>query len=67
MNTENGLIHAILLDRRGGGRTLDWTGIEKWTPELASAANLPVATEALTMSQCQGVHIHKIDTETPGY
>jgi zinc transporter len=33
MNTENGLIHAILLDGKGGGKSLDWAGIGEWTPE----------------------------------
>jgi len=33
MNSESGLIHAILLDGKGGGRILNWTGIEEWAPE----------------------------------
>ena len=28
-----GLAHAYLLDGRGGGELLDWTGIERWTPD----------------------------------
>ena len=27
-----GIIHAFLLDGRGGGESLDWDGIERWTP-----------------------------------
>jgi zinc transporter len=27
-----GLAHAYLLDGRGGGRPLDWNGVERWTP-----------------------------------
>ena len=33
MSTEFGLIHAILLDGKGGGKPLDWTGIEAWSPD----------------------------------
>jgi zinc transporter len=33
MSTEaSGLAHAYLLDGRGGGAPLDWTGVERWTP-----------------------------------
>ena len=28
----SGIIHAYLLDGRGGGQALDWDGIERWTP-----------------------------------
>ena len=28
----SGIIHAFLLDGRGGGEALDWQGIERWTP-----------------------------------
>ena len=31
--TDNGLIHAYLLDGKGGGRPLDWSEIRQWTPE----------------------------------
>ncbi len=33
MTTENGLIRAFLLDGRGSGRMLDWSGIKCWKPE----------------------------------
>jgi zinc transporter len=29
----NGLVHAFVLDGRGGGEALDWNGIERWRPE----------------------------------
>ena len=29
----NGLVHAFVLDGRGGGEILDWNGIERWRPE----------------------------------
>ena len=29
----NGLVHAYVLDGRGGGESLDWDGIERWRPE----------------------------------
>lgn len=32
-NPETGLIDAFLLDGAGGGRPLDWAGIDAWTPE----------------------------------
>lgn len=28
-----GLIHAYVLDGRGGGESLDWNGIERWRPD----------------------------------
>ncbi|MFI2813139.1 MULTISPECIES: zinc transporter ZntB [Microbulbifer] len=28
-----GLLHALLLDGRGGGRALSWPDVEQWTPE----------------------------------
>ncbi|WP_237055204.1 zinc transporter ZntB [Microbulbifer sediminum] len=28
-----GLLHALLLDGRGGGRALDWAEVEQWTPD----------------------------------
>lgn len=28
----DGLIHALLLDGKGGARTLDWDGVRAWTP-----------------------------------
>jgi zinc transporter len=28
----SGIIHAYLLDGRGGGESLDWEGVERWTP-----------------------------------
>jgi len=31
MSTD-GLIHALLLDGKGGARTLDWDGVRAWTP-----------------------------------
>ncbi len=31
MSTD-GLIHALLLDGKGGARTLDWAGVKAWTP-----------------------------------
>jgi zinc transporter len=30
---EKGLIHALLLDGKGGGRVLGWQEIDKWSPE----------------------------------
>src|SRR5881628_2631226 len=30
--TGDGLIHAVVLDGNGGGRVLDWDGVEAWTP-----------------------------------
>ncbi|MCW8963104.1 MAG: zinc transporter ZntB [Gammaproteobacteria bacterium] len=32
MSVQNGLINAILLDGKGGGRQLDWSGVNQWTP-----------------------------------
>jgi zinc transporter len=29
----SGLVHALVLDGRGGGEALDWEGIERWRPE----------------------------------
>ncbi|WP_237066483.1 zinc transporter ZntB [Microbulbifer guangxiensis] len=29
---ESGLIHAYLLDGQGGGRYMDWSGVEQWEP-----------------------------------
>jgi zinc transporter len=28
-----GLVHAFVLDGRGGGEALDWDGVERWRPE----------------------------------
>lgn len=33
MMTEKGLINAVLLDGKGGGTFLDWSGIRSWTSE----------------------------------
>ena len=33
MGTQNGLINAILLDGKGGGRGLDWSDVNEWTPD----------------------------------
>lgn len=33
MSKEDGLIQAILLDGKGGGKSLDWSGIRSWTPD----------------------------------
>lgn len=33
MTERNGLVHAILLDGKGGGTRLDWDGIDAWSPE----------------------------------
>ena len=30
--SDTGLLHAFLLDGKGGGRHLDWAGVEAWTP-----------------------------------
>src|SRR5262245_21563328 len=30
--TPTGLLHAFLLDGRGGARTLDWDGVRAWSP-----------------------------------
>ncbi|MCX5741040.1 MAG: zinc transporter ZntB, partial [Proteobacteria bacterium] len=27
-----GLVHAYVLDGKGGGQALDWAGIARWTP-----------------------------------
>ena len=35
MSTD-GLIHALLLDRKGGARRLDWDGVRAWRPEDGS-------------------------------
>ena len=32
MATPTGLLHAFLLDGRGGARTLDWDGVRSWGP-----------------------------------
>jgi len=32
MNPPTGLINAVVLDGKGGGRALDWQGIHAWTP-----------------------------------
>lgn len=32
-NLEGGLLHAYLLDGKGGGRQVDWQAVESWTPE----------------------------------
>lgn len=32
MEAENGLVHAYLLDGKGGGRRLDWAGVRAWKP-----------------------------------
>lgn len=29
---EGGLVHAFVLDGKGGGESLDWNGIERWQP-----------------------------------
>lgn len=29
----DGLVHAYVLDGRGGGESVDWNGIERWRPE----------------------------------
>jgi zinc transporter len=29
----SGLVHALVLDGRGGGEALDWDGVERWRPE----------------------------------
>ena len=34
--THNGLIHAFMLDGKGGGRPLDWTAVREWKPEQGS-------------------------------
>ncbi len=31
-----GIIHAFLLDGRGGGEVLDWDGVERWTPDAGT-------------------------------
>jgi zinc transporter len=31
--TTDGLIHALVLDGKGGARTLDWAGVDAWTPD----------------------------------
>ena len=31
-----GIIHAFLLDGRGGGEILDWDGVERWTAEAGT-------------------------------
>ena len=28
-----GIIHAFVLDGRGGGLAVDWDAIERWTPD----------------------------------
>ena len=33
MTTENGLINAVLLDGKGGGKLVDWPGVRSWTPD----------------------------------
>ena len=33
MTTENGLINAVLLDGKGGGKLLDWSGVRSWTAD----------------------------------
>lgn len=33
MTTENGLINAVLLDGKGGGKLLDWSGVRGWTAD----------------------------------
>lgn len=36
MNTagnQDGLIHAYIMDGRGGGQPIDWAGVHKWTPD----------------------------------
>ncbi len=33
MTIENGLINAVLLDGKGGGKPLDWSGVRSWTAE----------------------------------
>ncbi len=33
METTEGLIKAYLLDGKGGGKTMDWSGIRHWLPE----------------------------------
>jgi zinc transporter len=32
-DNREGLIHAYILDGRGGGQPIDWPGVEKWTPD----------------------------------
>lgn len=32
MSTD-GLVHALLLDGKGGARALDWDGVRRWTPD----------------------------------
>jgi zinc transporter len=32
MNEQTGLINAFVLDAKGGGMSLDWAGIRRWTP-----------------------------------
>lgn len=31
--TADGLVHAFVLDGRGGGEALDWDGVERWKPD----------------------------------
>ena len=33
MIQQSGLIHAFVLDGKGGGRVLDWAGVSRWTPD----------------------------------
>ena len=30
---DDGLIHALVLDGKGGARSVDWEEIRKWIPE----------------------------------
>ena len=32
-DTQEGLIHAYILDGKGGGQSIDWAGVQKWTPD----------------------------------
>ena len=32
-DANDGLIHAYILDGRGGGQPVDWAGVQQWTPD----------------------------------
>lgn len=40
MTTNDGLLNAFLLDGKGGGKPMDWTGIRNWKPDQESRGNI---------------------------